>query len=140
VNDGRRSDAGAVPRVLGISVGLLATMLLAVGLASWWLVAHLGWGAVVPSPAAEPPPAGPGLPPDPRADLAAFRREEQAWLAGWSWVDEEGGVAHVPVMRALELRAAGVRAVGSEGEATGGASAGQGDATAAPGDDEEDGR
>lgn len=50
----------------------------------------------------------PGLPPAPllqaapEKELAAMRQAEAARLAGWGWVDQPGGVAHVPIERAID--------------------------------------
>lgn len=46
---------------------------------------------------------GPRLQPDPPADMAAFRTEEEAELNRWVWVDEANGVAQVPIDKAMEL-------------------------------------
>lgn len=40
---------------------------------------------------------------DPPGDLARYRQEEQALLAGYGWVERDRGVVHVPIERAMEL-------------------------------------
>jgi hypothetical protein len=42
----------------------------------------------------------------PRADLARLRAREEALLEGYGWVDRDGGVARIPIERAIELLAA----------------------------------
>lgn len=46
---------------------------------------------------------GPQLQPDPPADMAAFRAEEEAALNRWAWTDEVNGVAQIPIDKAMEL-------------------------------------
>ena len=40
---------------------------------------------------------------DPTADMARFAKEEEAALSSYAWVDRAGGVAQIPVERALDL-------------------------------------
>jgi len=40
---------------------------------------------------------------DPTADMARFAKEEEAALTSYAWVDRAGGVAQIPVERALDL-------------------------------------
>lgn len=68
--------------------------------------------------AADPPPSPlpearmPYAPPEPRlqaspeADMATLRREEDRVLEGYAWVDRAGGVARIPIERAMDLLAA----------------------------------
>lgn len=39
----------------------------------------------------------------PPAEMARYAREEEAALSAWAWVDRAGGVAQIPVDRALEI-------------------------------------
>lgn len=48
----------------------------------------------------------PRLQGNPGTDMARFRREEQARLDEYGWVDRRGGVARIPVARAMEILAA----------------------------------
>ena len=48
-------------------------------------------------------PAGPLLQPDPTKELKALRAQEDAVLAGWSWIDASRTRARVPADRALEI-------------------------------------
>jgi hypothetical protein len=49
--------------------------------------------------------AGPLLQPNPPVDLERLRREENAHLNSYGWVDEREGLAHIPIDRAIELMA-----------------------------------
>jgi hypothetical protein len=40
---------------------------------------------------------------DPTADMVKFAKEEEAALTSYAWVDRAGGVAQIPVERALEI-------------------------------------
>src|SRR5881394_2555704 len=62
---------------------------------------------------ADPPPhplaRSPALPPPPRLEVApraaleALRREEDALLTSYGWVDRNQGRARIPISRAMEL-------------------------------------
>ena len=58
-----------------------------------------------PYPMAETPPAvpAPRLEVAPRAALEALRREEDALLQSYEWVDRAQGRARIPISRALDL-------------------------------------
>jgi hypothetical protein len=49
------------------------------------------------------PPPGPALEIAPRAALEALRREEDALLHSYGWVDRTQGRARIPIDRALDL-------------------------------------
>jgi hypothetical protein len=60
------------------------------------------------SPLAKEAPApitGPRLQPNPPADLDQLRREENAYLTGYGWVDERERLVHIPIDRAIEWMA-----------------------------------
>jgi hypothetical protein len=40
---------------------------------------------------------------DPAADMAKFAKEEEAALTSYAWVDRAGGVAQIPLERALDI-------------------------------------
>ncbi|HJQ84172.1 MAG TPA: hypothetical protein VKA21_08855, partial [Candidatus Binatia bacterium] len=54
----------------------------------------------------------PEAPPEPRlevapaAELQALRREEEARLHGYGWVDRDAGIVRIPIERAIELTVA----------------------------------
>ena len=114
-------------RVLaGFALALVAVIAIS-GLLMWGVASYLGARI-----AAEDPPApvlpqasapwelpGPRLQTHPERDLAALRAEEERLLTGYEWLDEQSGVARIPVGRAMELLAQGVeprpRAAAAEG-------------------------
>ena len=90
--------------------------------AAAWLIACLGAGVALflvlspvllrfafPSALHRPPVAAYGPVPAPElqispgADLAGFRREEEAWLSGYGWIDPQSRTVHMPIDRAKEL-------------------------------------
>ena len=50
-------------------------------------------------------PEGPRLQADPMQEMRDLHAEESLELSSYSWVDEAGGVAEIPVARAMELMA-----------------------------------
>jgi hypothetical protein len=51
------------------------------------------------------PPAGPRLQPNPPADLDQLRRDENAQLTSYGWVDERERLVHIPIDRAIDWMA-----------------------------------
>jgi hypothetical protein len=99
-------------KVVRALVGLLA--LVAAFFALMWmlqgvLLRFAQDAQVLPHPMAstlartEPP--LPRLQPNPRADLLAFRAEEDAVLQTYGWVDKGRGIVRVPIDRAMEILA-----------------------------------
>jgi hypothetical protein len=91
-------------------VVVLGVIVLAVDVAMYGLFKLLDHmevkNAPVVSPVALPPgqPLGPpGLQTTPWTDLKHFRAEQLAHLHGYGWVDQPGGVAHIPIDKAKEL-------------------------------------
>ncbi len=56
-----------------------------------------------PGPRLQPSPASELVP---EAELTAYLEEQQRALDGYGWVSKEGGVAHIPIARAIEILAA----------------------------------
>jgi len=91
-------------------VGVLTVIVLAVDVAMWGLFKALDHyetkndPPVSPLfiPAGQPPPA-PGLQLTPWADLKQFRAEQNAHLHGYGWIDEQAGIARVPIDKAKAL-------------------------------------
>ncbi len=115
-----RSYEAGVDREISLKgilyTGLVLTVVVVVFAAlMWWLSLGLrsGLEAADPPPPVlleaqvqEPPPE-PRLQTSPEADLRILRQEENEILHGYSWVDEEAGIAQVPIERAMEIVAAG---------------------------------
>jgi len=53
--------------------------------------------------AAAPAPAFPRLVTSEPAVLAEFRAQEDAFLAGWGWVEKDRGVARMPIDAAMKI-------------------------------------
>ncbi len=87
--------------------------LLAVGVFIHLLVAGQFFAYRRAEERADPPPhplaTSPALPPSPRLEIAprealeALRRDEDALLNSYGWVDRSQGRARVPISRAMEL-------------------------------------
>lgn len=58
--------------------------------------------SLVQRPAGQLPPE-PRLQTDPQEDLRRLRAEEDAKLHGYGWVDQQGGIAHIPIEEAMKL-------------------------------------
>lgn len=87
----------------------LAVLIIVVLLASYALMVWLRDGAArraePPSPfvvVPEPTP-GPQLEIRPGRALKALREQEDAHLKGYGWIDQEKGVVHIPIERAIEM-------------------------------------
>ena len=48
-------------------------------------------------------PSGPRLQVDPRHDLRTYLDAEQKRLTSYGWVDQNAGVVHIPIERAMDL-------------------------------------
>ena len=87
----------------------LAVLIIVALLASYGLIAWLRDGAArraePPSPLAvvPEPTAGPQLEIQPGRALKAMREQEEAHLKGYGWIDQEKGIAHIPIERAMEI-------------------------------------
>lgn len=99
-------------KVVRAGVGLLA--IVAVFFALMWMLQgvllRFEQNAQVPphplaSTLARSEPPLPRLQPNPRADLLAFRAEEDAVLQTYAWVDKGRGIVRVPIERAMEILA-----------------------------------
>lgn len=105
--------------VTGISLALLIALSM---LFMWWMAKGLKRVEVAQDPPPRPIPEAVGrqLPPEPRLqgapgsafeekqgspelELQQMRAEEERALTSYEWVDEAGGVARIPVERAIEI-------------------------------------
>lgn len=91
-------------------VAVLTVIVLAVDLAMWGLFRVFADMEAKNDPSVTPlaAPAGqplgpPGLQTTPWTDLTRFRAEQNAYLHGYGWVDEQAGVARVPIEKAKAL-------------------------------------
>jgi hypothetical protein len=89
---------------------VLAAIVLSVDVAMWGMFKGLDYLEVKNEPMVSPLaiPAGgqlgpPGLQTTPWADLKVFKAEQNAYLHGYGWIDQTGGVARVPIEKAKEM-------------------------------------
>lgn len=80
-------------------VGMIAFVFLSGALLSGFFLP--GRSIIIPqAPTIEPP--APRLQPNPAQDFQAFYATQQAELESYGWVDQEKGVVHIPIGRAME--------------------------------------
>ncbi len=105
----------SVPWIAAVAAGLV--LLAFVVQLALWLQMHGMWRArqhALP-PASPLASALPAAPPEPRLqtapelDLRDLRRQENAQLGGYGWVDRQHGVIHIPIDRAMALVASEAR-------------------------------
>ena len=104
---GHQPDVVNVPRILVIGVVLAAIVFVSMyGMVVLFEVGQneiaeqLPDWAVLPN---EEQTVGPELNPDQSADLRKLRERHEKMLSSYGWVDEEQGVAHIPIDRAIEV-------------------------------------
>ena len=97
------------PRNISLFGAGLAVLIIVVLLASYALIVRLRDGAArrvePPSPLVIVPEPTPGalLEIQPGRALQAMREQEEAHLKGYGWIDEEKGIVHIPIERAMEI-------------------------------------
>jgi hypothetical protein len=101
-----------VRQVAGFTIGLLGVTAVVL-VVMWWMSSAFKRmdeaNDPPPSPVNEaqldPIPPGPRLQPAPPRDMAELRAEDQKILGTYGWVDQAGGVARIPVDRAISILA-----------------------------------
>ena len=102
-----RTDAD-LRKVLMFGVGL-AAIILAACFAMWITFAYLNAHQPPTGPPPSPLASGRRLPPEPRLqvseaeDLGKVVADEDKQLSTYGWVDKDGGIAHIPIERAMDL-------------------------------------
>jgi hypothetical protein len=104
-------DVPLVPVVLAVVALLVmigATLVASTWIAGAWIGRPfaLDRPTGLATPAVPPPPPEPRLEEEPGSQLRGVRAAEDALLAGTAWVDRQGGVARIPIDRAIDLMAA----------------------------------
>jgi hypothetical protein len=89
----------AVRAVALLLVGLFGM----IGLVTWLYPGTIGERFV---PASLPQSAVPALQSSPRADMAAFHRDQMRRLNSAGWIDQSAGRAHIPIADAMRKTAA----------------------------------
>jgi hypothetical protein len=106
MTDYEKRDANT--RGVWLFAGGLATSLAIILLAAsgflHWLSTHPHSDVSPSRIVGRPPPAGsPALQVAPPADLAAYKKKEQALLDSYGWIDRRAGVVRIPISRAMSL-------------------------------------
>ncbi|MGH7853185.1 MAG: hypothetical protein ACREP3_07065 [Candidatus Binatia bacterium] len=130
------------PRNISLFGAGLAVLIIVVLLASYAMMVWLRDGAArraePPSPLSttrEPTP-GPELLVEPGRAMKAMRQQEEARLKSYGWIDQEKGIAHIPIERAIDMLAEqGLPARPRKAQSTGETRAGK-EAGARPGEPE----
>ena len=99
-----------INRVFAVAAGLAALTAVA-GLIVWLLFVYLDRREAAGAAAARPVAEGQGLrqPPEPRlqtaprADLRAFRTQEDQVLDTYQWADKSAGTVRIPISEAMKL-------------------------------------
>lgn len=96
----REGQRVASSAVLLVGFGTLAMVVAVLGLV--WLFAGVsGGGAAMPGrPAAFSPPR---LQSDPAGALRIYRRQQEAALGSYAWVDRQRGLVRIPIDRAMAM-------------------------------------
>jgi hypothetical protein len=103
------SDLGAKNIALfgaGLAVLITVALLVCYALVVWMRESEAR-RAEPPSPLAvtREPTSGPQLLVEPGRALKAMRQQEEARLKSYGWIDQEKGIVHVPIERAIEMLA-----------------------------------
>ena len=99
------------PRGIALFAAGLAVMIVVSLVAVYALLELLRDGrreaAETPAPpaTASAPAPGPRLLVEPGRAFKAMREQEQTWLKSYGWIDQEKGIAHIPIDRAIEMLA-----------------------------------
>jgi hypothetical protein len=104
--DGRREVARSTrAAVIGLAaVGACVLLALAAAAVGVHEFSRAAPPPVPAQPARRPPP--PRVEAPPGSDLAVVERRAAARLTGYGWSDRSTGLAHIPIERAMALRAA----------------------------------
>ena len=113
-------------QLVWMGVGLLVVALISAVLVFFMLRGFVSWRAATAGPPSLVPAPGessaPKLLARPERDLAEVRAAEKERLESYGWVDQAGGVAHIPIDRAIDIVAVkGLPSATAAGAATPGA-------------------
>jgi len=102
-----QSDADT-RKVLMFGVALAAIIVTAC-LVMWGIFVYLNAHQPLTGPPPSPLAVGRRLPPEPRLqiseteDIGKVVADENKQLGSYGWVDKDGGIAHIPIQRAMDL-------------------------------------
>jgi hypothetical protein len=104
--DGELDYKSIVRFAVGLAVATLVIVALILAMGNWLKRAEEGRDPP-PSPLAEaredPIPPGPRLQTTPPRDMNELRAQDREALTTYGWVDQAGGVARIPVDRAMSI-------------------------------------
>ena len=101
-----RESTDLSSRVIWIGAPALIACVIALALLVLWLFPSQTVDRTIQMPLARYP--APELQVSPREDLTSFRARQLRWLNGTGWIDQQRGIAHIPIDEAM-------REVASEG-------------------------
>jgi hypothetical protein len=110
-------------QLVWMGIGLLVMALISAVLVFFMLRGFVSWRAATAGPPSLVPAPGessaPKLLARPEHDLAEVRAAEKEQLESYGWVDQAGGVAHIPIERAIDIISAkGLPSATAAGAAT----------------------
>jgi hypothetical protein len=86
--------------IVVLAVGMIIIL---VSFAGTLMLRKDGPQRAAPTETSQPPPIR--LSSDPGDEIEAYRRDKDAQLHSYGWVDHEPGIAHVPIDRAMQILA-----------------------------------
>jgi hypothetical protein len=90
----------------GLTLLILAALVLVAGLMTFFMSRHAGEMTVrAPGPPSEPPPGVTELNPNQKVQLRRLRFREREVLTEYGWIDQQAGVARIPIERAMRILA-----------------------------------
>ncbi len=93
--------------ILLFGIGLSITILICLAIANWmfhyFAAVQTASGPALSPLAKQEAPSGPHLQAHAPEDLRKFRGEEEAILNSYGWVNQQAGVARIPIDRAMQL-------------------------------------
>ncbi|HSN73370.1 MAG TPA: hypothetical protein VLT59_17775 [Steroidobacteraceae bacterium] len=101
-NERERHDGISVARILGVSAGLAGTIAIVLAVVAW-IFPDVATDRPDASAWRESAPLEPQLQRNPRAEFHALRTRQLARLRSSGWVDEQRGVARIPIEQAMRL-------------------------------------
>lgn len=98
-------------RVIGTTAAIVALLIaLSIATSAWMYFGRYHRAETAPSVGRQTPfTEGPSQRIDIERDTAAVQRAANERLRGYRWVDKNAGVARIPIERAMELTAKGVK-------------------------------
>jgi hypothetical protein len=98
----------AEPRSLGYFAASLVFLVIFAGGVAWWTFRNFSAATVAsvegdPFATSRPLPPAPRLRVSPALDWATYKQMEERQLETYGWTDEQRGLVHVPIERAMDM-------------------------------------